>query len=123
RAHPARRHDTVRGRAPGWSRPPAPTHSTPWLPPRPSSAPPSSVSDDKPFGLASRPGNRHTPAMSAAHAVIEPAPALLQVADLHYAYNGVAAVRGVSLEVASGEIVALLGSNGAGKSTTVKVIA
>jgi len=50
-------------------------------------------------------------------------PALLSVKDLAYAYNGVAAVRGVSLEVGVGEVVALLGANGAGKSTTVKVIA
>ena len=49
--------------------------------------------------------------------------ALLSVQDLAYAYNGVAAVRGVSFEVGLGEVVALLGSNGAGKSTTVKVIA
>ena len=49
--------------------------------------------------------------------------ALLSVQDLAYAYNGVAAVRGVSFEVGRGEVVALLGSNGAGKSTTVKVIA
>ena len=52
-----------------------------------------------------------------------PVPALLSVQDLAYAYNGVAAVRGVSFEVGPGEVVALLGSNGAGKSTTVKVIA
>jgi branched-chain amino acid transport system ATP-binding protein len=49
--------------------------------------------------------------------------ALLSVEELSYAYNGVAAVRGVSLDVKAGEIVALLGSNGAGKSTTVKAIA
>jgi branched-chain amino acid transport system ATP-binding protein len=49
--------------------------------------------------------------------------ALLSVQDLAYAYNGVAAVRGVSFEVGPGEVVALLGANGAGKSTTVKVIA
>ena len=49
--------------------------------------------------------------------------ALLTVQDLAYAYNGVAAVRGVSFEVGPGEVVALLGANGAGKSTTVKVIA
>ena len=48
---------------------------------------------------------------------------LLDVTDLAYAYNGVAAVRGVSFQVGRGEIVALLGANGAGKSTTVKAIA
>jgi branched-chain amino acid transport system ATP-binding protein len=42
---------------------------------------------------------------------------------LHYAYNGAVAVRDLSLEVGQAEIVALLGSNGAGKSTTVKMIA
>ena len=52
-----------------------------------------------------------------------PAEPLLAVTDLAYAYNGVAAVRGVSLDVRQAEIVALLGSNGAGKSTTVKAIA
>ena len=57
------------------------------------------------------------------HNTPDRAPALLQVAGLHYAYDGAAAVRGVSLEVARGEIVALLGSSGAGKSTTVKMIA
>jgi branched-chain amino acid transport system ATP-binding protein len=48
---------------------------------------------------------------------------LLAVTDLAYAYNGVVAVRSVSLAVNRAEIVALLGSNGAGKSTTVKAIA
>lgn len=39
---------------------------------------------------------------------------LLTVADLHTYYGDIAAVRGVSLHVDEGEIVALLGSNGAG---------
>ncbi|MCC6718252.1 MAG: ABC transporter ATP-binding protein [Acetobacteraceae bacterium] len=48
---------------------------------------------------------------------------LLDVARLAYSYNGLAAVRDVSFQVGRGEIVALLGANGAGKSTTVKVVA
>ena len=61
--------------------------------------------------------------MPIVHALPFDAPALLQVAGLHYAYNGAVAVRDLSLEVGKAEIVALLGSNGAGKSTTVKMIA
>jgi branched-chain amino acid transport system ATP-binding protein len=49
--------------------------------------------------------------------------ALLEVQNLGYAYRGAVAVGDVSLAVGDGEIVALLGANGAGKSTTVKVIA
>ncbi len=48
---------------------------------------------------------------------------LLEVSGLAYSYSGVAAVRDVSFRVGRGEIVALLGANGAGKSTTVKVVA
>jgi branched-chain amino acid transport system ATP-binding protein len=48
---------------------------------------------------------------------------LLEVSELAYAYDGAHAVRNVSLSVRRGEIVALLGSNGAGKSTTVGMIA
>jgi branched-chain amino acid transport system ATP-binding protein len=49
--------------------------------------------------------------------------ALLQVTDLTCSYHGFAAVRGVSFSVNKAEVVALLGANGAGKSTTVKAIA
>jgi branched-chain amino acid transport system ATP-binding protein len=48
---------------------------------------------------------------------------MLDVSKLAFAYDGAAAVRDVSLTVQPGEIVALLGANGAGKSTTVKMIA
>ena len=40
--------------------------------------------------------------------------ALLEVRDLHVAYGKVEAVRGISLDVASGTIVSVIGPNGAG---------
>ena len=48
---------------------------------------------------------------------------VLDVSGLAFAYDGALAVRDVSLTVQPGEIVALLGANGAGKSTTVHMIA
>lgn len=48
---------------------------------------------------------------------------LLKVTDLGVAYGQVRAVQSVSLEVATGEFVAVIGSNGAGKSSTMKAIA
>src|SRR5438552_3494904 len=47
---------------------------------------------------------------------------LLSVKDLVVRYDRVEALHGVSLEVYPGEIVALIGSNGAGKSTTLRAI-
>jgi branched-chain amino acid transport system ATP-binding protein len=47
---------------------------------------------------------------------------LLEVCDVHTYYGSIHALRGVSLSVGSGEIVTLIGSNGAGKSTTLKTI-
>jgi branched-chain amino acid transport system ATP-binding protein len=47
----------------------------------------------------------------------------LEVTSLAFAYGGALAVRDVSISVQPGEIVALLGANGAGKSTTVRMIA
>lgn len=47
---------------------------------------------------------------------------LLKVTDLHVSYGAIDAVRGVSFHVEKGEIVALIGSNGAGKSTILRTI-
>ena len=47
---------------------------------------------------------------------------LLKVADLQTAYGKIEAIRGISFYVNSGEIVTLIGANGAGKSTTLKTI-
>ena len=48
--------------------------------------------------------------------------ALLEVEDLHVRYGAIVALRGMSLTVNEGEIVGLIGVNGAGKSTTMKAI-
>ncbi len=48
--------------------------------------------------------------------------AILEVADLHTYYGNIHALQGLSLEVGEGEIVTLIGANGAGKSTTLNTI-
>jgi branched-chain amino acid transport system ATP-binding protein len=48
---------------------------------------------------------------------------MLRVENLHVRYGAIAALRGISLEVSQGELVALIGVNGAGKSTTLSAIA
>ena len=47
---------------------------------------------------------------------------MLELQDLHVAYGGIRALKGVSLQVGEGEIVTLIGANGAGKSTTLRTI-
>jgi branched-chain amino acid transport system ATP-binding protein len=48
--------------------------------------------------------------------------ALLRVDDIHTYYGSIEALKGVTLEVHEGEIVTLIGANGAGKSTTLRSI-
>jgi branched-chain amino acid transport system ATP-binding protein len=59
--------------------------------------------------------------MSAAATTATKAP-LLDIRDIHAYYGAIHALKGVSLSVGDGEIVTLLGANGAGKSTTLKTI-
>jgi branched-chain amino acid transport system ATP-binding protein len=47
---------------------------------------------------------------------------MLKITDLHVAYGGIKALRGINLEVPEGKIVTLIGANGAGKSTTLRTI-
>ena len=48
--------------------------------------------------------------------------AMLEVSDLHVYYGAIHALKGISFEVNEGEIVTLIGANGAGKSTTLQTI-
>ncbi len=47
---------------------------------------------------------------------------MLKIENLHVAYGGIQALRGISLEVPDSKIVTLIGANGAGKSTTLRTI-
>jgi branched-chain amino acid transport system ATP-binding protein len=58
----------------------------------------------------------------AAVAPVADASEVLRVQDLVVSYGAVAALRGVTLHVGTGEVVALLGANGAGKSTMLRTI-
>jgi branched-chain amino acid transport system ATP-binding protein len=48
--------------------------------------------------------------------------ALLELRDVHTYYGNIHALKGISIHIEDGEIVTLIGSNGAGKSTTLKTI-
>jgi branched-chain amino acid transport system ATP-binding protein len=48
---------------------------------------------------------------------------MLEVAELHVRHGAIRAVRGITISVSAGELVAILGANGAGKSSTLMCIA
>ena len=47
---------------------------------------------------------------------------MLEIKDLHVKYDAISAVKGVSLNVNQGELVSLIGANGAGKTTILRTI-
>ena len=47
---------------------------------------------------------------------------MLKISNLHTYYGAIHALKGLDMEVGQGEIVSLIGSNGAGKSTVMKMI-
>ena len=47
---------------------------------------------------------------------------LLHVQDIHVYYGSIHAIKGISFDVNEGEVVTLIGANGAGKSTTLNTV-
>lgn len=47
---------------------------------------------------------------------------ILEIKELQVAYGGIEAVKGINLEIKAGELVSLIGANGAGKTTSMKAI-
>jgi branched-chain amino acid transport system ATP-binding protein len=58
----------------------------------------------------------------ASPAPVNGGPPLLEVEDIHTFYGSIEALKGISIAVSEGEIVTLIGANGAGKSTTLRSI-
>lgn len=47
---------------------------------------------------------------------------ILEIRELKVCYSGIEAVKGINLEIKTGELVSLIGANGAGKTTSMKAI-
>jgi len=60
--------------------------------------------------------------MAQGSAASAPAAPILRVAGLRVSYGGIQAVKGVDLQIAPGELIALIGANGAGKTTSLRAI-
>src|SRR6266550_2325171 len=54
--------------------------------------------------------------------MIETRGKILELEDVHTYYGSIHAIKGISIEVYDGEVVTLIGANGAGKSTTLRTI-
>src|SRR5437762_11922172 len=54
--------------------------------------------------------------------IVEVAPHIVQVRELHFSYGDLQLLRGLSLDIQRGQVVAILGGSGSGKSTLLKII-
>ena len=80
------------------------------------------IAEGSPAGGAGQPArHRGLPREPGMSTVTAPAD-VLEVEDIHTFYGSIEALKGISLTVNEGEIVTLIGSNGAGKSTTLRSI-
>lgn len=75
----------------------------------------------RPGGLEHRPAPGAA-AVRAARPDLSAAPVLLECRDVHKAFGGIRALRGVTMNVRRGEIVGLVGANGSGKTTLINMI-